>query len=62
MTFCSTGRDLYYFIHGYSAAGINIARPVTRYRHNLGSECYAEKLEVGFGFPQAEFILAVPPV
>lgn len=30
-------------------------------RHNLGSECYAVKLEVGFDFPQADIVIGGPP-
>lgn len=31
------------------------------YRHNLGSECHAVKLEVGFEYPEADIVIGGPP-
>jgi DNA (cytosine-5)-methyltransferase 1 len=39
---------------GYKTIGFEMKEPAAAsYRHNLGSECTAVKLEIGFDFPQA---------
>ena len=47
---------------GYKTIGFEMNEPASAsYRHNLGSECYAVKLEVGFDFPQADIVIGGPP-
>jgi len=47
---------------GYKTIGFEMNEAAAAsYRHNLGSECYAVKLEVGFDFPQADIIIGGPP-
>ncbi len=42
-------------------SGAGAGSAAASYRHNLGSECYAVKLEVGFDFPQADIVIGGPP-
>ncbi len=47
---------------GFKTIGFEMDGPAAEsYRHNLGSECYAVKLEVGFDFPQADIVIGGPP-
>ena len=47
---------------GYKTIGFEMNEPAAAsYRHNLGSECTAVKLEVGFDFPQADIVIGGPP-
>lgn len=47
---------------GYKTIGFEMNEPAAMsYRHNLGSDCYAVKLDVGFDFPQADIVIGGPP-
>lgn len=56
------GLSLGFEAAGYKTIGFEMDKAAaTTYQDNLGSECHAIKLELGFDYPNAEIVIGGPP-